>query len=76
MTNKETTDWKENMPYKIGFSEGFIDGFKKGKQQATKELLEEISKIFNKEDKDTIWSSAVVYFEIKQILSKLGEERK
>jgi len=48
---------------------------KYGYDLAKKEFQEKIEKfkrIFNKDDKDTIWSSAVVYFEFKQIF---GEEQ-
>ena len=75
---EETIDWKEGMPYKIGFSEGFIDGFNKGKSQATKEILEEVSKII--ENMETINYNCeenidwIDRDELKQQLQKLGDK--
>ena len=67
---EETIDWKEGMPYKIGFSEGFIDGFNKGKSKATKEILEKVDKRFD----ETNEIDKADWIELKQQLQKLGKK--
>ena len=83
---EETIDWKEGMPYKIGFSEGFIDGFNKGKSQAKKEILEVFDLWMRNSnltfDPDVSYETDYArrinkYIEeLKQQLKKLGEEWK
>jgi len=49
-----------------------INGTREECQKEFQEKIEKFIKIFDKNDKDTIWSSAVVYFEFKQIF---GEQK-
>lgn len=55
------------------YIEGFNDGKRVIREECQKEFQEKIEKFtktFDKNDKDTIWSSAVVYFEFKQIFGE------